>query len=58
MCCHRYSAGDQAHVLWGAGVAQPSDAAELVARLNSNELTSRDISGIEAAQVGQWLCDS
>jgi hypothetical protein len=49
MC--RYSAGGEAHVLWGIGIRGPSEVTELVERLNAAGKPTLDISGIEAAQV-------
>lgn len=47
----RYSAGVEAHVLWGLGIRSPSQVTELVERLNAAGNATLDISSIEAAQV-------
>ena len=51
----RYSAGSEAHILWGAGLRAPGEAAELQARLEAAGLPTMDVSAVEAAQVRpQW----
>ena len=47
----RYSAGTEAHILWGAGLRAPGEAAELQARLEAAGLPTMDVSAVEAAQV-------
>jgi len=47
----RYSAGSEAHILWGAGLRAPGQAAELRARLEAAGLPTLDVSAVEAAQV-------
>lgn len=48
---HRFSAGSEAHILWGLGIQHPSEVTDLVERLNMAGNPTIDISGIEAAQV-------
>ncbi|BDA45868.1 Threonine dehydratase [Coccomyxa sp. Obi] len=48
---YRFSAGDEAHILWGLGIRSPSEVTDLVERLNASSMPTIDISGIEAAQV-------
>ncbi|KAK9824814.1 hypothetical protein WJX81_000970 [Elliptochloris bilobata] len=48
---YRYSAGSEAHILWGAGLRAPGQAAELQARLEAAGLPTLDVSAVEAAQV-------
>ena len=57
MCCgmRRYSAGSEAHILWGAGLRAPGEAAELQARLEAAGLPTMDVSAVEAAQVQPGL---
>ena len=52
----RYSAGSEAHILWGAGLRAPGQAAELQARLEAAGLPTLDVSAVEAAQVRCWRC--
>ena len=47
----RYSAADNAHILWGANVTSDKDAEQLIERLNAKALQTKDASGIEAVQV-------
>lgn len=47
----RFSAGSEAHILWGLGIQHPSEVTDLVERLNMAGNPTIDISGIEAAQV-------
>ncbi|KAK9806307.1 hypothetical protein WJX72_009564 [[Myrmecia] bisecta] len=48
---HRYTAGRPCHVLWSVGVQRDQQLRDLLAQLNSTGLATKDISGIEAAQV-------
>ena len=48
----RYSAGGVAHVLFSVGVGSPTVLQDLLRRMNDGGMPTRDISGIEAAQVG------
>lgn len=48
---NRFSAGNEAHILWGLGIRSPSEVTDLVERLNASSMPTIDISGIEAAQV-------
>ena len=52
----RYSAGSEAHILWGAGLRAPGQAAELQARLQAAGLPTLDVSAVEAAQVRRRRC--
>lgn len=47
----RYSAGSDAHVLWGVGIREREQVTALMARLSTAGLPTLDISGIEAAQA-------
>ena len=47
----RYSAIDQAHVLWGAGIKEQSDLVSLLDRLNAANMPTIDISTMESAQL-------
>ncbi len=49
MC--RYSAGDQAHILFSVGIKDASELSSLMQRLNDKNMPTQDLSGIEAAQV-------
>ncbi len=51
MC--RYSAGDQAHILFSVGIKDASELSSLMQRLNDKNMPTQDLSGIEAAQVSQ-----
>ena len=48
----RYSAGGVAHVLFSVGVGSSTVLQDLLRRMNDGGMPTRDISGIEAAQVG------
>ena len=48
----RYSAGGVAHVLFSVGVGGSAVLQDLLQRMNDGGMPTRDISGIEAAQVG------
>jgi threonine dehydratase len=48
---YRYSAGATASILWSAGVPDRQAGAALVARLNAAGMPTRDISGLDAAQI-------
>lgn len=50
LCC-RYSAEENAHILWGANVKSKDAAAQVIQRLNDRKLSTRDASSIEAVQV-------
>ncbi len=47
----RYSAGGVAHVLFSVSVGSSAVLTDLLARMNDGGMPTRDISGIEAAQV-------
>ena len=47
----RYSAGGVAHVLFSVSVGGSAMLTDLLARMNDSGMPTRDISGIEAAQV-------
>ena len=47
----RYSAGGVAHVLFSVSVGSSALLTDLLARMNDGGMPTRDISGIEAAQV-------
>ncbi len=49
--CGRYSAGGVAHVLFSVGVGGSTVLQDLLRRMNDGGMPTRDISGIEAAQV-------
>lgn len=48
---YRYSAGEQAAILWGVGLKSPAQLGELVARLNAGGMPTSDVSNIEVAQL-------
>ena len=48
---YRYSAGDQAHILFSVGIKDASELSSLMQRLNDKNMPTQDLSGIEAAQV-------
>jgi hypothetical protein len=48
---YRYSAGDQAHILFSVGIKDASELSSLMQRLNDKDMPTQDLSGIEAAQV-------
>ena len=47
----RYSAGSEAHILWGVGIRNQTVALDICTRLNACGMPTLDISRIEAAQV-------
>lgn len=47
----RYSAAENAHILWGANVKSDKAAEQLIERLNAKALCTKDASSIEAVQV-------
>lgn len=47
----RYNAGDQAQVLWGAGIRDQTQLSALVSSLNAEGMPTVDISRMEAAQL-------
>ena len=47
----RYSAAAEAHILWGLGIRDRAEVAQLAERLQAAGMPTLDISGIEAAQV-------
>lgn len=51
MLC-RYSAGEQAHILFSVGIKDATELSSLIQRLNDKNMPTQDLSGIEAAQVG------
>ena len=48
---HRYSAADQAQILWGAGIRDQAELGSLVDRLNGANMPTMDISKMESAQL-------
>jgi len=48
---YRFSAGDRACVLWGAGIKSKAEGEALVARLQGAGMPTTDISGLEVAQL-------
>uniref|UniRef100_A0A7S3QRM5 Threonine dehydratase n=1 Tax=Dunaliella tertiolecta TaxID=3047 RepID=A0A7S3QRM5_DUNTE len=48
---YRYSAGNTANVLWGAGIKVPEDLTGLLDRLNAASMPTVDISRLEVAQL-------
>lgn len=55
-CVCRYSAGDQAHILFSVGIKDATELSSLIQRLNDKGMPTQDLSGIEAAQVCHALC--
>lgn len=53
---YRYSAGDQAHILFSVGIKDASELSSLMQRLRDNNMPTQDLSGIEAAQVIHDAC--
>ena len=49
----RYSAGEQAYILFSVGISDASELSSLMQRLNDKDMPTQDLSGIEAAQVMQ-----
>ena len=47
----RYSAGQEAHILFSVSVRAEGEAEELMQRLNSSSMPTINLSNIEAAQV-------
>ena len=55
----RYSAGDQAHILFSVEIKDAAELSRLMQRLNDRQMPTQDLSGIEAAQVGSgWCCNA
>ena len=50
-CGCRYSAGEQAHILFSVGIKDASELSSLMQRLNDRNMPTQDLSSIEAAQV-------
>ncbi len=48
---HRYSAGEQAHILFSVGIKNATELSSLIQRLNDKNMPTQDLSNIEAAQV-------
>lgn len=48
---YRYSAGEQAHILFSVGIKDATELSSLIQRLNNKNMPTQDLSGIEAAQV-------
>lgn len=48
----RYSAGEQAHILFSVGIKDARELSSLMQRLNDRNMPTQDLSSIEAAQVG------
>ncbi|KAK9829226.1 hypothetical protein WJX72_004603 [[Myrmecia] bisecta] len=48
---YRYSAGQEAHVLYSVGIRQQAELSALIQRLGAKNFSTLDISAIEAAQV-------
>ncbi|KAL3161440.1 hypothetical protein ABBQ32_010326 [Trebouxia sp. C0010 RCD-2024] len=48
---YRYSAGEQAHILFSVGIKDASELSSLMQRLNDRNMPTQDLSSIEAAQV-------
>lgn len=48
---YRYSAGEQAHILFSVGIRDADELSSLMQRLNDRNMPTQDLSGIEAAQV-------
>jgi len=48
---YRYSAGEPAQVLWGAGIKSPAELTTLLDRMNAGGMPTEDISSLEVAQL-------
>ena len=57
MLC-RYSAGEQAHILFSVGIKDATELSSLIQRLNDKNMPTQDLSGIEAAQVSGAVCNA
>mmetsp|Transcript_7172 Transcript_7172/g.12363 ORF Transcript_7172/g.12363 Transcript_7172/m.12363 type:complete len:348 (+) Transcript_7172:26-1069(+) len=48
---YRFSAGERASVLWGAGIKSPEELTHVVQQLQSAGMPTTDVSGMEVAQL-------